>query len=756
MFYIKWGGRIICYAAVLSALLWLFNHMYNWVMSAKPLVLTQGTETRSKVHWLNESKPLVYTFSPTRMGSIRVLSNAILEPDQTQGQSVNYAIVYSLLDKQQRVIYRAKYHHSAKIMLEETSQKAKQIIEQRESLNVSTGQSFYINNTNFRDATAIALSLQSEEQNVKGVVVRVHAKTNANTEDNTSAWLKYPLAWRARVSNYHTLGPNALSDEEIANAVRYDWQKLAPQGVPGVDFDNDTLYEMLPYSVMGYDFSDKQVNPDAFYTDTELSASLKVDTLQDIYFVSEQADQLNLTWYDLDGLLPPQVLDAEHTATEHRYKLHQVKPGLISVSAKSATLSQWYYHDMQPVTSQHSIYYQIDNGNGVKYSVVPNSDIKLDFRADQTSQVAIKLYGEKDTVIDQFNINIDSQWSVFDRIILADTNRARVSNSQTWYIRDLPAEAAYIRVDSDKQALIKLQTRHAHFHYQSTLCEPICNTNVGEFFEIPAWYAQKADNDYALTSQGKTAKVRLFLAPPILQDKETFYYSRDLITSLPVSNTALVNTKTPYNRVPTKPQTYQFKKLDDSSAFKPLQKLLTADHSLIIQSPKPPYIHELKADLASAVEAADQQGVTLYLNHGSDRPWAKQRLFLLNANTRLALPFKTLPQSVVIKAYTASQTARPIELSYQLQGTFQNQPVASYSLNKKRLQLHPSAYIQAFMLHPTIGKLTPYPSVTVRINNDIHQLEHLTIKSNEDIWISIIDEYTQQPKRLNWWLDEDI
>ncbi|CAM4013471.1 hypothetical protein [Pseudoalteromonas byunsanensis] len=756
MFYIKWCLKAIFCITALLALFWLFSNFYNWVNSAKPLVTTQGTETRSKVHWLNETKPLVYTFSATRTDSIRILSNAILGLNQAHDQPVHYAIAYSLLDEQQRIIHRATYHHTARVTHDETHQKAKQIIEQRESLSVSSGQSFYINNAHFSDATAISLSLQSEDPSIKGVVVRVHAKTSASIGDNTNAWLKYPLAWRARISSYHTLGPNALSDEEIANAVRYDWRKLAPQGVPGVDFDNDTLYEMLPYSVIGYDFSAKQVNQDAFYTDDELSASLKVDALQDIYFISEQAAELHLTWYDLEGFLPPHVLRPDHTATANLYKLAKVKPGLISVSSNLPVISQWYYHDKQPIGALHSFYYQIDNDSDVRYSVVPDSDVKLDFRTIQISQVKVKLYSEKGAELNQFSITIHPELSQFDRIILADTSRSRVSDSQTWYLRDLPKNVAYLRVFSDKKVLIKLQTRQANFNYQNTVCEPVCNANSEPFVEIPAWYALKADNDHALTSQGKASKVRLFLPPPASKNKESFYYSRDLTTVLPVSNTALINAPAPYYRTKAEPQTFQFKKLDDNNAFKQLQKSLTADHTLIVQHSRPPYIHELKTNLVSATEAANQQNVTLYINHGPNRPWTKQRLFLLNANKNLTLSYEELPLSVVIKVYTASQTARPVELAYQLKGKFDNQPVASYSITNKHLQLHPSTYTQAFMLHPTIGKLTPYPSVTVPINDDIHQLEHLLINSSSDIWISIVDEYTQKPKRLNWWLDEDI
>ncbi|OHU89305.1 MULTISPECIES: hypothetical protein [Pseudoalteromonas] len=736
-------------------MLWLASIFYNWVSNAKPLMATQGNETRSKVHWLSEHKPLIYTFSPTRTESIRILSNAILGQVQSHQQSVDYAIDYALLDKQQRVIYRATYHHTANATQDNEQQKAKQIIEQRESLSVSSGQSFYINNARFSDATAIALSLRSEGQTIKGVVARVHAKTNVKVEDSMSAWLKYPLSWRARISHYHTLGPNAVSEEEIANAVRYDWNKLAPQGVPGVDFDSDTLYEMLPYNILGNDFPNNPVNQDAFYTDSELSASLKVDTSQDIYFVSEQATQLRLTWYDLEEISPPLVLHPEHTATANLYKLALIKPGMINMSSNRTVVSKWYYQNMQPVTPLHSLYYQIDKGSDVKYSTVPNSDLKFDFRANQTSQVVVKLYNSKGEVIDQFSISITPNLSQFDRIILADTTRAKVSDSQPWYIRNLSKEAAYLRVYSNKQVLVKLQTRQAHFHYQDTLCKPACSVSTGNVTEIPAWFAQKADNDHALKSQGKTSKVRLFLAPPALQNKDSFYSSKELTAQLPVSNTALVNTSQPYYRALLEPKTFHFKKLADGNTFKQLQQSLTADQTLIVQRSTPPYIQELKANLISAAQAADEQGVTLYLNHGLNRHWAKQRLFLLKADKTLTLSFNTLPQSVVVKAYVASQTDRAIELNYRLKGVFHNTPVHTYSIARKRLLLHPSDFTQAFMLHPTIGRLTPYPNVTVPINDDIKQLEQLVIHSDTDIWINIIDEYAQQPKRLNWWLDED-
>ena len=305
MQFIKRLLKLLTLLALVFGLGFAALSFYLWVKSAEPVSNRSDTETRSNVQWLSTEKPLVYSFSQSRTHSIRVLSNAILSEPLALDKPINYAIEYSFLNEQKQVLSSHVYHHASKLTPPDNEQQIKQIIEDRQALQVSSGQSFYLNHTQLKDVASVSLKLITEDSPIMGVVVRVHAKTLNRDTDKYSAWLKLPLERRERSSAYHSVGANALSTTEINNAVTYSWLKLAPQGIPGIDFKADILYETLPYNVVTYDFSQQQLNLNDYYTDASLCAIITLAQPDSLIFSLNSEAKVNLTRYDLRQFIAP-------------------------------------------------------------------------------------------------------------------------------------------------------------------------------------------------------------------------------------------------------------------------------------------------------------------------------------------------------------------------------------------------------------------------------------------------------------------
>ena len=315
----------------------LGNTLLTWLSSAEPTINSTEFNTRSQVHWLSDSKALHYFYPAKRAVSLRVLSNGIFASQPLDSEPVHYAIEYKLLDASEQVVYQGFYHHAAKAVSIGQQQQVKQIIEDREVLHVASGQSFYLPKEQVANAAVLSLRLVPESAQLQGVVVRVHANTSNSNTNPTQAWLQRPTEWRQRVMNYHSIGAIALTDEEKLNAVRYDWQKLAPQGLPNVDFKADRLYESLPFNVANPEFM-AQVNLDKLVVGghRQVSFRAKAGTYS---VIAKDPSRLRFMWHDLTQQQAPRVLTSA-PVTPETAKVPITEPGLITIAATAPRQSR--------------------------------------------------------------------------------------------------------------------------------------------------------------------------------------------------------------------------------------------------------------------------------------------------------------------------------------------------------------------------------------------------------------------------------
>ena len=757
MYYIKWLLKTFIWLLIIITVVWFGIRFYFWLQSAEPMAQRSDKETRSSVHWLQPDKPLIFQFSPSRTYSLRILSNAIFAQQVAFDKPINYAIEYALFDDGNNLLQRKIYHHASKLALNAEQQQVKQLIENKAALSVSSGQSFYVNKEQLTHASRIALKVIPEDPNLQGVVVRIHAKTPIDNNDVDRAWLKLPTEWRDRTINYHTIGSNAITAQEINNAVTFDWVKLAPQGIPDIDFKADTLYETLPYNVLSYDFGAQQLDLDSFYTDKQLSASFRLYEPGDL--TTKLKGDINntlVTWYDLKQLHAPRQLNYEVLAEPDSYLFRNVAPGLIVISSNRITQSSWFLADNTPISPLHSYYYQIDQNLAANYHVTPNSDISLQFRGAADSEVIVTILNKQKQLITSHRISLVGLQSHFDRIITPDTLRELTTESEQFYLR-LPKTAAFLSISSQSQIAAKLQSRQQSFHFQSILCETLCKKELPIFSEIGAWFSQLALNDFTFTEQQRILNVRLFEAPPALEIKPTFYYGRDLLKQLPRSNTALVLNQPKYFEPSPSPKDFNFKVLTDNAELKAPQDMAQLAKARVISfSSTPPRYKEYALQDFTLEKQLHEQAInnTIYTNLGDTRDWVKQRLFYLSKNTSLTLNFERRPESIIIKSYLTHAQNTPLFLHTQLHGKLTESLTQEYTIKQKKYALFQSSSKNALLLHPAQTTLFSYPSVTVPINNDLKRLDKFTIIAPQDMWISILEETSEQQLEAKWWLYE--
>ncbi|MEM7390656.1 MAG: hypothetical protein AAF347_12495, partial [Pseudomonadota bacterium] len=155
MYLIKRLFALLLILTLLFAIFFAGRSFLVWLDSAEPVDARSNTETRSNVQWLSSEKPLRFTFSNQRTHSLRILSNAVFDQSVFLELPVNYAIKYVLYDDKGNVILDKIYHHASKLVNNSEEQQIKQIIENKQSLNVASGQSFYLPITHYPNAKSL-------------------------------------------------------------------------------------------------------------------------------------------------------------------------------------------------------------------------------------------------------------------------------------------------------------------------------------------------------------------------------------------------------------------------------------------------------------------------------------------------------------------------------------------------------------------------------------------------------------------------
>ncbi|BDF93594.1 MULTISPECIES: hypothetical protein [unclassified Pseudoalteromonas] len=732
---------------------------YLWVKSAEPITSRSDTETRSNVQWLSTEKPLVFSFSRSRTHSIRVLSNAIFSEPTSLDKPINYAIEYTFLNEQKQVISSHIYHHASKLTPPDNNDlQIKQIIEDRQALLVSSGQSFYLSQDQLDKVASISLKLITEDTQVMGVVVRVHAKTLNNSDDKYSAWLKLPLERRERSSAYHSVGVNALSTTEINNAVTYSWLKLAPQGIPGIDFKADILYETLPYNVVTYDFSQQQLNLNDYYTDATLCASITLEQPDSLVFSLNTAGDINLTWYDSSQFTAPKKVNYKETAQPLTFITAPLDSGLVTICSRDPLLSNWSFNSHLPMTTAQDGYYQITESLTARYTIEANSDINIDLRSASRGHASVIVFDQDNQPIDTFTVAYNDEISSYDRVILDSTQREKVPKANQFYLR-VNERASALEITTKQPLLVRVKSRSRQFNYQRTLCHSVCLDNL-EFHDIAAWYEQQADNHYAFIEQDSYINIRVFQEPPAILIEDTFYQSRELFKQLPISNVALVNSPTKYFAPSTEPTPFHFALLSKKqtkaqlvqmAASAPSTTTANVVYQLNAHAAKEVALKETDFEQLANIENSAQK---IYQNWQGQRPWIKQRLYKLTANKPLKLTYPTLrPHSIVLKTYSHNAKQKII-IDVTQNAKYHGGLTHEYSITNKRLQLLPSNLSEAFLIHPKDSQLFAYPAVTQQINADIRALNNVTFTSNKTVWIAILEEYSNEEVKIRWWNDD--
>ncbi|WP_440053719.1 hypothetical protein ACSLBF_12525 [Pseudoalteromonas sp. T1lg65] len=737
-------GLIIVAIAMLAVSLLL--PVILWLFSAEFMNEDLAYNNRARVHWLPANKSLSYQFAANRTRELRVLSNAIVESNISDEKPLHYAIKYQLLDSSNRTLHQGVYHHSAKIQRDENQHFLKLVMDEKQTFGAASGQSFYLNQTQFSSATKLLLEFVPENKDFIGLVVRVHAKTPHFDEDPNKVWLQQPQSWRQRVASFHSLGGDALSSQEKYNASAFHWLKLAPIGIPNIDFTSDLLYETLPRAIAPYEEPEALKTTTGYYIDTKLSLSFSVSAPQTNFLINltEPNEQLSFVWHDPDSQLSPRALTAQRI-NELQYVLKSPPLGLVTIHSQAANYLSIIEEQtkQQPITVLHSQYYQVDAQSSAEFSVVSGSDIELDWRAEEGVRIKLAFYSSE-TPRDATQFTTASTLSNYDRLVPSQaTPPTQVEEPQKRYIT-VP-RGINRAIVSAENALVKLRSRHRSFHYLQTLCTIPCP----ETSEINAWFSQYADNHHLLAAQDKLAIVRLFKAPLPATEQRRFQ-SVDLDNMLAISNTALL----PLNELAAKTEQrpFAFRKVSaiDAKVLKPQQ---TYPSKTIVVKNQPPYIQQFEETVPEQFSQPNIEAI--YINQGLPRTHIQTRLYKIDANKRyrISLPKKLAPTAVVIK--TLAQSANlPITLKTKLNVELAQQPSTDYTLTNKIVRLNSDQQQSVVFFTPKTPKLFMYPSVTLTVQDDVKQTLSVELEASHSVWISVLTDAADETEQLIWWTED--
>lgn len=723
---------------------------FKWLESAEPLSLRSNDETRSLVHWLDEQTPLVYNYNPARVEQLRILSNAIFDQSSAPDPLVNYAIDYQILDKDNKVILQHRYHHASKLVDSTEASQVKQLIEDRQALKVASGQSFYVSKADLALGQTISLKVILEHPTLKGVVIRMHAKVPELEKDLERAWLQLPEERKSRILGYHTLGKYAVSPQEIAQSVRFSWLKLAPQGVPKIDFKDDILYEHLPYNVKTYDFDTEQLDLNAIYTDSQLKASLPIENTTQFYVNTATATELSVVWYDKTQISPPKALHLTRL-DQGQWQTPIIEPGLIVISSAEMQLSRWYASDGNLVNLLHSYYYELNNDTSAFYPVSESIAARLEFRPMQNTTATLRFLNDKQ-VIQSKQLQLYATRSMFDRSISNQTTREAISDSVFYYLQ-VPKGVTSLEISTADPTWFKLSHRLEQGLSQTRLCSLTCEDRTLE--QISSWFSLAASNDFEFVANDKTKKVRLFQAPPEPISEDYFYESIDLTDYAQRSNTALIYSPWRYFDSPPAPEAFRYTLWDgQQQAYANLfsEELSQARVVQKNQQQKPKVVALPLLDYV-ATNKPVESSTTRYISMKTGANWTETRLYQLPAKRLIRLPLPATGVSrIYIKPFVDNPNA-PFLLKTFLNARKKLGVSEQYTVTRQHAILDASNgmnTVDAFLLHPTQPDLISYPTQSIIIGNDIAQLNHLDIVSEQPVWINVTLAMTNMPSKINW------
>lgn len=730
-------------------------YFIKWLESAEPLELRANDETRSIVHWLDETSPLVYTYNPARVEQLRILSNAIFEQNTSSDSPINYAIDYQILDKNNQVVFEHRYHHASKLVDNNEASQVKQLIENRKALKVSSGQSFYVSKANLALGQTISLKVVPEHPLLKGVVIRVHAKVPELEQDLERAWLQLSDERKSRILSYHTLGEYAVSTDEIAQSVRYGWLKLAPQGVPKIDFKDDMLYEHLPYNVKTYDFDVEQFDLNALYTDSQLAASISIDKPTQFSINATTSAPLNVVWYDkTQHFAPKQIL--LNTLDEGVWQTPILEPGLLVISSTATQLTRWQDQSGQSFELLHNYYYELDSTTSARYPVTDNLAVRLEFRPTQSTTATIH-YWQDNKLLETQQVPLQLVPSKFDRAITNQTMREPISESVYYYLR-VPKGADRLEINSEQATWFKLSHRTEAGLAQSRLCSVACINR--KFEQITSWFPLNASNDFDFVAHEKIKKVRLFQSPPAAINNEFFFESADLSRYATQSNTALVYSPWRYFESPPPPAPFRYRQWDgnqaDLNTYPP--KMMAQARVVQKHVQQTPYVVMLPVTDYIASKAKTNTETTYFLSLQPEPTWTETRLYQLPANQMVRIP---LPAKEVARIYIKpfmDKSSKPFLLKTFVNVTKKNAITTDYTVTRHHAVLdasHGENTLDAFMLHPTQPKLVSFPSHALFLGNDIAHAHHLDLVSEKPLWVSITFALTKAPNKIQWRQTDD-
>lgn len=263
----------------------------------------------------------------------------------------------------------------------------------------------------------------------------------------------------------------------------------------------------------------------AYYTELGLCASISLDVTDSLNFTVNSNQYLpSLTWHDKHQFKAPTPISFAVTDNNNNYKTELIDAGLVTICSEEPLLTSWRTASGAAILTSYAGSYLVNEFASVNFDIEPSSNLNIDVRALQTNQLSVIIYDEHNQAIEHYSVTLKGDVSDFDRVITDNTQRQRVGMLNSYYLRT-PDNAHHLKISAEKDVYVRLKSRFADFNYQRAIAHQYLPEPINGFYDIAAWYEQRAANHYELTQLAHFTNIRTFTPPKEPELVTTFYQS---------------------------------------------------------------------------------------------------------------------------------------------------------------------------------------------------------------------------------------
>ncbi|MCP4156838.1 MAG: hypothetical protein GY757_54500 [bacterium] len=412
------------------------------------------------VYRVEKDRWLSFTLSKVR--DIKIISNSISNRKYKERlqDPLHYALQCRLVNSSGTILAERSYHHLSKPALHRSSASGSRKVEPssfflRSNLLVMEGKVLILNTKYLspkEKPARLMVRLKELQTPLNRVYIRAYARTRSPEYKLKTIWDRKSQAAKSRLARGNIYPVSLTNSRERDHMVRFRWNVMAPQGIPGTDFNRRKLYILKKTNRTG-----DALTLTGIYTAPGLKCTIPLPA---------EGGRFRFRFSALEPQNRSQTIHLEHEAPyqttqhfevpwngHHTYFQKQLQGGLITVTAPAQMVVRVFHLTQsiqKEITPEFIIVpvYIFDNKTPLEYKIshLPGSGtpFRFDFRATagaknsikSDTMILFKLLDNDEKTITSGAIPVNHNPSLFTRYKRA---REAVSQTTTRYFLFSPA-----------------------------------------------------------------------------------------------------------------------------------------------------------------------------------------------------------------------------------------------------------------------------------------------------------------------------